>query len=255
MSRDRRREPDRIVYGLGPIEELIRRRPASITRLELRRGGGKRLTEVADAARAAGVAVAEVEEPALDAAAGPAATHQGAVARVGAYPYADLDDLIAGARDPGLILILDGVTDPRNLGAICRTAYLLGADGIVVGKDRAAPINAAATKAAAGATELLSIAQVTNLARALEELREAGWWRAQIAATSEARPLDEIDASSSLALVLGSEGRGVRPLVARHTDFAFAIPMSGRGIGSLNVAVAASVALYEIARQRRGARS
>src|SRR5690606_20766285 len=112
-----------------------------------------------------------------------------------------------------------------NFGAICRTAYLLGADGIVVTKDRAAPINAAATKAAAGATELLPIGRVTNLARALEELREAGWWRAQIAATPDARPLEEIDASSSFALVLGSVGRGVRPLVARHTVFAFAIPM------------------------------
>lgn len=248
MSRRPRPESGRVVYGLGPIEELLRRRPGSIQRLEIRGRPRGRLAEIAERARVAGIAVAEVDAAALERAAGPGANHQGAVARAGPYDYADLDDLIAGAADPARVLVLDGVTDPRNFGAICRSAYLLGADGIVVGKDRAAPVNAAATKAAAGATEYLRIAQVTNLARALGELREAGWWRALVAAAPDARPLSEIDRSLPWALVLGSEGKGVRPLVARQTDVAHAIDMRRGGVGSLNVAVAASIALYELAR-------
>lgn len=249
MSRRRKPEPGRVVFGLGPVEELLGRDPGSIEKLEIRREARGRLAELAERARSAGVRVSLVESAALEAAAGEGARHQGVVARAGAYEYADLDDLIAAAGDPARVLVLDGVTDPRNFGAICRSAYLLGADGIVVGKDRSAPVNAAATKAAAGATEYLSIARVTNLARALGEMREAGWWRALIAATPEARPLGEIDGTCPLALVVGSEGSGVRPLVAKNTDFAYAIPMRAGGVGSLNVAVAASLALYELARR------
>jgi 23S rRNA (guanosine2251-2'-O)-methyltransferase len=245
------REPEggRLVYGLGPVAELLARRPETVGELAVKSDGGPRVIELADRARAAGIAVSPLSALELDLLAGEGANHQGAIARCGPYPYADLDDLVAG-DGRSLVVVLDGVTDPRNLGAICRSAYLFGATGVVIGKDRSAAISAAATKASAGATECLAIAQVTNISRALGELRDAGLWRALIAAVDGARPLPEIDASVDLALVLGSEGKGIRPLVAKQTDFAFAIPMSGQAVGSLNVSVAASIALYEIARQR-----
>jgi 23S rRNA (guanosine2251-2'-O)-methyltransferase len=246
------REPDdgRLVYGLGPVTELLARHPHTVGELIVKSDGRGRVVELADRARAAGIPVSSLSPFELDAIAADGGNHQGVIARCGPYPYVDLDALLDRGDQPALILVLDGVTDPRNLGAICRSAVLLGATGVVLGRDRSAAINAAATKASAGATECLSIARVTNLSRALGELREAGLWRAMIAATDAARPLSEIDGSLDLALILGSEGSGVRPLVAKHTDFAFAIPMVSAAVGSLNVAVAAAIALYEVARQR-----
>lgn len=251
MSRRHRGgDDDRIVYGLGPIDQLLRRRSASIRRLAVRAGARGRVADLAARATRAGVRVEILERPDLDRLAGRGATHQGAVAVAGPYEYADFDELLESG--PTLLLVLDGITDPRNLGAICRSALLLGADAIVVAKDRSAPINSAATKAAAGATECIAVAEVTNLARALGDLRDAGLWRARIAASPDARPLTEIDASLRLALVLGSEGSGIRPHVARQTDLAYAIPMASTAIDSLNVAVAAALALYEVTRGRGG---
>jgi 23S rRNA (guanosine2251-2'-O)-methyltransferase len=175
------------------------------------------------------------------------------VAIAGAYPYAELDEVIARALasgPAGLLVALDGVTDPQNLGAIARSAHLLGAQGVIVPRDRAAAVTPAVTKASAGATEHLAIAQVTNLVRALEQLKENGLWIAALAAGAEARPLWQLDAAVPLCLVLGAEGSGIRPLVARTCDLRFHIPMRGSAIGSLNVSVAAGIALYEIARKR-----
>ena len=154
---------------------------------------------------------------------------------------------------PALLLALDGVEDPRNLGAIVRSAYLLGADGVIIPEHRAAQVTAVVAKASAGASELCPIAQVGNLVRTLEELRELGLWRVAVAAAAGAQPIETIDGTLALCLVLGAEGTGVRPLVARTCDFHAIIPMAeGRGaIGSFNVAVAASLALYEVRRQRQ----
>jgi 23S rRNA (guanosine2251-2'-O)-methyltransferase len=155
-------------------------------------------------------------------------------------------------RCPALVVALDGVEDPRNLGAILRSAYLLGADGVIIPEHRAAQMTAIVAKASAGASELIAVAQVGNLVRALEELRELGLWRVAVDATADAQPLEAIDGALPLCLVLGGEGSGVRPLVARNCDFHAVIPMAdGRGaIGSFNVSVAAALALYEIRRQR-----
>src|SRR5262249_18022766 len=140
--------------------------------------------------------------------------HQGVVAWLGAFGYAELEDLTA--ESPALLVALDGVEDPRNLGAIVRSAYLLGAGGVIIPEHRAAQVTAVVAKASAGASELVPIAQVGNLVRALEQLRELGLWRVAVDASVRARPIGELDGTLPLVLVLGAEGTGVRPLVAKN---------------------------------------
>jgi 23S rRNA (guanosine2251-2'-O)-methyltransferase len=159
---------------------------------------------------------------------------------------------MVGGAEPALIVALDGVEDPRNLGAILRSAYLLGATGVIIPEHRAAQVTAGAAKASAGASELLPIAQVGTLVRALDELRELGVWRVAVHATETSQPIAAIDGTLPLVLVLGAEGFGVRPLVAKNCDFHALIPMARTGVGSFNVSVAAALALYEMRRQRGG---
>nr|HEX4318882.1 23S rRNA (guanosine(2251)-2'-O)-methyltransferase RlmB [Kofleriaceae bacterium] len=259
--RDRReRDPggvagERVVCGAGPVGELVARRPTTIKAIwvDPQRAGRRARDPVADiimAAREAKLEVIDRERAALDRAAGEGVLHQGVVAWVTPFRYADLDELIAGATPP-LVIALDGVEDPRNLGAIVRSAYLLGAGGVIIPEHRAAQITTTAVKASAGATELLPIAQVGNLARTLAELRERGLWRVAIHASDTAKPLAALDAKLPLCVVLGAEGTGIRPLVASNCDFHAVIPMARAAIGSFNVSVAAAIALYEIARQRQ----
>jgi 23S rRNA (guanosine2251-2'-O)-methyltransferase len=170
--------------------------------------------------------------------------HQGVAARVGPYPYVELDEILS-VPDP--IVVLDGVTDPHNLGAVLRGADGAGAGGIVIPRDRAVSVTAAAVKASAGASEHVSVARVTNLRRSIDRMKEAGVWvyAAEIGGTVYA----ELDLTGPLALVLGSEGQGVRRLVREGCDGAVSIPMLG-AVESLNVSVAAAVLLYEARRQR-----
>ena len=167
------------------------------------------------------------------------------MARVGPYPYSGLDEILA-APDP-LILVLDGVTDPRNLGAVLRAADGAGASGVVIPKDRAVGVTAAAVKASAGASEHVPVARETNLRRTIDRMKEAGVWvyAAEVGGTT----YTGLDLAGPAALVLGSEGRGVRRLVREGCDGAVSIPMLG-AVGSLNVSVAAAVLLYEARRQR-----
>lgn len=245
---------ERVVYGAGPVRELIVRRPRSVRAVwvDPHRAGRSTSDPVAaivTAARAAGIKVEDRDRQALDRAAGEGARHQGVVAWLGAFTYADLDDLVSG-DEAALIVALDGVEDPRNLGAILRSAYLLGAAGVVIPEHRAAQVTGVVSKASAGASELLPIVQVGNLVRALEELREHGLWRVAVHATESAQRIDDIDGTLPLCLVLGAEGTGVRPLVAKNCDFHAVIPMARTAVGSFNVSVAAAIALYEIRRQR-----
>jgi len=150
-----------------------------------------------------------------------------------------------------LLLVLDGVQDPQNLGALVRSAHVLGADGVLIPRHRAAPVTPAVVKASAGATEHTPIAQVTNVARTLEELKERGIWIVGASALGGRLP-SEIDLTVPVALVLGSEGKGVRPLVLRACDLLVRIPMAGR-VASLNVSVAGAILLYETVRQRTAA--
>jgi len=248
---------DRLVYGVGPVRELVTARPQAITVLYLAREraearGKDPVATLADVARAAGVNVELKPLRELDRLAPVGARHQGAVAVTGAFTYAELDSLIgrAPAGTSPLVVVLDGVQDPHNLGAIIRSAYLFGACGIVIPEHRATEVTSTATKSSAGATELIAIARVQNLVRALEQLKEQGLWACAVASADNAKPIATLDLTGPLALVVGAEGEGVRTLVSRTCDLHAEIPMLGAGVGSLNASVAAGVALYEVSRQR-----
>lgn len=246
----------RFLYGINPVLEALKAHPQDVLRVLVERGRDGRLStggeKVAAAAAQAQVRIEQVptQEISRRSAGG---VHQGVGAELREFEYKDPLDLIEAAqaaqRAP-FLLLLDGVTDPQNLGALVRSAHALGADGVVLPKDRSAHITPAAAKAAAGALEHCAVAQVVNLARALEDLKEAGVWTVALAGDGESE-LSAIDLTSPIALVLGSEGKGVRQLVRKTCDHVARIPMAG-GVGSLNVAAAGAIALYEVARQRAG---
>jgi len=195
------------------------------------------------------VAVRFVSRAELDQMAGNNA-HQGVVAVTSAKQYNDLDDLVEAKRGQySLLVVLDGVEDPHNLGAVIRTADASGADGVIIPERRAASVTALVAKASAGASEHLPVAKVTNIARTLEELKAKNIWTVGL---DERGPqsYDSLDYNMDCAIVLGAEGKGIHQLVARKCDFLVSIPMLGK-VPSLNVSVAAGVMLYEIVRQRR----
>ena len=234
-----------LIYGVRPVIEALRSPRREVS--EVLEAAGN--AEVAQAAGASGVPVKRVDRARLEELAR-GGVHQGVVARVGPYPYSGLDEILA-APDP-LVLVLDGITDPRNLGAILRAADGAGASGVVVPKDRAVGVTAAAVKASAGASEHARVARETNLRRAIDQMKKNGLWVYAAEGEAEGKegtPHYELALTGPVALVLGSEGRGVRRLVREGCDGAVSIPMLG-AVGSLNVSVAAAVLLYEARRQR-----
>ncbi len=244
----------RTVYGLNPVRELLRAGAEGLAELWLAEGGNRRqaLGELARLGREAGAAVRRAPRARLDRLAG-TPRHQGVVAVVADYRYREVGDLLECARargEPPLLVALDGVEDPQNLGAVIRSAHVLGAHGVVIPRDRAAQVTAAAAKASAGAVEHCPVARVVNLARTVESLKAAGLWAVATAADAETS-LADLDLAGPLLLVVGGEGTGIRPLVRRGCDQAARIPMVGR-VGSLNASAAAAICLYEAARQRRG---
>jgi 23S rRNA (guanosine2251-2'-O)-methyltransferase len=241
----------RVVYGVNPVRELLRAGGA-ITELWLADGARGATAEIERLARGGPARVRAAPRSRLDELAG-TDRHQGVVALVADFAYEDLDDLLAAARatgEPPLLVVLDQIEDPQNLGAIIRSAHALGAHGVVIPRDRAAGVTAAVAKASAGAVEHTRVARVTNVAQALETLKEAGVWSVATDAAGD-RTLAEVDLTGPTALVVGSEGKGVRPLVRRTADHVARIPMSGK-VGSLNASAAAAICLYEAARQRSG---
>jgi 23S rRNA (guanosine2251-2'-O)-methyltransferase len=185
----------------------------------------------------------------LDELAGNAA-HQGLVAETSAKQYSDLDDLVGARRgEHSLIVVLDGVEDPHNLGAILRTADAAGADGVIIPERRSASVTGTVAKVSAGASEHLPITKVTNISRTLEELKEKDLWIVGLDERGE-QTYDHVDYKMNCAVVLGAEGKGLHDLVRRHCDFLVSIPMLGQ-VPSLNVSVAAGIVLYEVVRQRR----
>ena len=239
-----------IVYGVEPIRELAAAAPASIRVLYVKSGDERRFAAEIDLVRSGGGRVEFVADDAgLERLAGPAARHQGIAALMREYEYTPLEDIIAAQPDP--LVLVDGVTDPRNLGALMRSAEGAGAGAIVIAKDRTAGITPAAVKSSAGAWIHLKIARCGNVARTIEQLKEAGYWTAALAPGGDTS-LYDLDTSRKLAIIVGSEGRGVRDIVKKGADFVVDIPMRGK-VGSLNVSVAAAVALFEIARRRAAA--
>lgn len=177
-------------------------------------------------------------------------SHQGVVAVTSAKPYAQLDDVLAAKRgEYSLVIMLDGVEDPHNFGAILRTADAVGGDGVVIPARRAVGVTGTVRKASAGASEHLPVAKVTNLARTLGELKSKGLWIVGLDERGK-QDYDSVDYKLDCALVLGAEGKGLHDLVAKKCDFLVRIPMLGK-VPSLNVSVAAGVVLYEVVRQRR----
>ena len=238
-----------LVFGAEPVHELIAAAPGAVRTLYVRTDLQARFGEDIERVRAAGGHVVAAEAAALARMAGGESRHQGVVALIREYSYAAFEDAIAAAPDP--LLLVDGVTDPRNLGALLRSAEGAGVGTVVLARDRTAAVTPAAIKASAGAWVHLKIARCGNVARAIEDLKQAGYWIAALAPAGDCEIYD-LDTTRRLALVVGSEGRGVREIVRKNADFVVRIPMHGK-VGSLNVSVAAAVALFEIARRRAAA--
>ncbi len=241
------------VYGLHAIRAVLERAPERV--LELWMAGARddaRSRDLRERAQSAGVRVQSVAGEALAKLVGDVA-HQGAVAAVRplkAWDEHDLLESLKQADEDPLLLILDGVTDPHNLGACLRTADAAGVHAVLIPKDRAATVDPVVRKVAAGAAEFVPVASVTNLARTIDLLKERGIW---VVGTDGEAPqtLYAADLKRPLALVLGAEGAGMRHLTRQRCDFLVRIPMAGQ-IESLNVSVAAGVALFEARRQRLG---
>ena len=177
--------------------------------------------------------------------------HQGVIAMVASYAYAELGDILARAREKGedpFLILLDGIEDPYNLGAIIRTANQVGAHGVVINKNRAVGLTASVARTSAGALNYTPVAKVTNMARTIEELKKEGLWF--VAADMDGEEMYRINLKGPLGLVIGNEGKGVSELVRKKCDFTARIPMLGQ-IDSLNASVAAGVLAYEVLRQRR----
>jgi len=237
------------IYGINSVAEALKARGRAFAWVGVaKERHDLRLQQVIDECRRQGVAVRFVGRAELDRMAGNNA-HQGVVAVTSAKQYIDLDDVVAAKRGShSLIVVLDGIEDPHNLGAILRTADAAGVDGVVIPERRAVGVTATVTKASAGASEHLPVAKVTNIARTLEDLKERNIW--VVGLDERGKQLyDSIDYNMDCAIVLGAEGKGVHDLVARKCDFLVSIPMLGK-VPSLNVSVAAGVVLYEVVRQR-----
>jgi 23S rRNA (guanosine2251-2'-O)-methyltransferase len=230
--------------GVNPVLELLRRDARAVRKVLIARGAGGGAAEVAKQAALAGVEVEREEAGRLHELAR-GVTHQGVVALIHGFRYADWNDLVA--RRASCLLLADQVTDPRNFGALVRSADATGVEGVVIPRDRSVSVTAVVAKAAAGATAFVPIARVVNLARALVELQHAGYWIVGLDGTAS-QSLFEFSFPEPCALVVGAEGKGLRPLTRAKCDYLVSIPMVGR-VGSLNVSVAAAVALYERVRQ------
>jgi 23S rRNA (guanosine2251-2'-O)-methyltransferase len=234
-----------VIYGINPVLEALRARRVTALRVSSR--ADQRVGAAVRLAEEHGVSVRRVHPAELDRMARGAA-HQGIVADVDDAAVTSIEDLVLQAKAAPLIVVLDGVEDPQNVGAILRTVDAVGADGLVRQSRRAAPLGGAAAKASAGAVAHVKIAEVVNIARALEMLKEAGVWTIGLAGDA-AKPYYDIDFTLPTALVLGSEGVGLRRLVRERCDWLVSIPMHGH-VQSVNVSVAAGVALFEAIRQR-----
>ncbi len=238
----------RIVYGLNPVLECLKADPSTVEELILAQGRTSgRMEEILSLAKAAGIKIRRRPRAELSRLAG-TETHQGVVLQAGAFSYTDLDLIL---DDPGidLLVMLDGIQDPQNLGAIARTALAAGAGGLIIPKDRAAGVTPAAMKAAAGGLSRLPVARVTNLNRTAELLKENGFWLLGTAPRAKVSLFDLADLPDRLAVVIGAEGRGLGRVLAAKCDFMAALPLPGP-MESLNASAATAIILFELVRRR-----
>jgi 23S rRNA (guanosine2251-2'-O)-methyltransferase len=241
MRPRRTTERSLIVAGANPVLELLRSEIA-VERLLV--GDGPRRVEILGASRRRGVPHVEADRAALDRLAGRPG-HQGAVAVIAPFRYYAVEDV--GTADARCVLVLDGIQDPRNLGAILRTARAAGVAGVVIPQDRSVGVTSVVVGASAGTVFGLRIARVPNLVRAMNDLKELGFWLAGLLPTAE-QSLFELDSPGRIGLVVGGEAEGLRALVRRTCDLEVRIPMTP-GVESLNVAVATGIALFELCRK------
>lgn len=239
-----------VIYGVNPVLEALRSGESPLERLLVARGrSGAVLEPALRLAEERGIPREFVDRRELDKLAG-RTSHQGVAVLCRPYRYASLEEAAGegGGRGQRLVVLLDGVTDPQNLGAIIRTACCFGASGVVIPEHRAAPVTPAVMKASAGAAGRIPVARVVNLAQALDALKGMGFW---VYGTDAAEGTEAAAApfGGDTAVVMGSEGSGLRPLIRRKCDFLLSVPMGG-GFDSLNVSVAAGIILYEVSRRR-----
>lgn len=253
------------IIGLHAVSELLRQHPQEILELLVQQDrDDARLNEIRGLAREIGIPFKAVERRELDRRLTPSArpgasgrprppAHQGVAAAcavgAGLRDERFLFSMLESLDHPALLLVLDEVTDPHNLGACLRTADASGVDAVIVPRDKSATLNMTVRKVACGAAETVSLVAVTNLSRTLGELKQRGVWIAGAAGEAD-KDLYQMDFRTPTALVMGSEGKGLRRLTREHCDYLFSIPMAG-GLSSLNVSVATGVSLYEAVRQRR----
>src|ERR1700680_1569354 len=238
------------IYGINAVTEALKARGRAFQWVGMAKERHDiRLQRMIEDCRRLGVPVRFLTRTELDRMAGRAA-HQGVVAVTSAKQYSDLDDVVGAKRGQySFIIVLDGVEDPHNLGALMRTADAAGADGVVIPERRAPAVTGTAKKASAGASEHLPIAKVTNIARTVEELKERNIWT--VGLDERGSPIyGALEYNMDCSLVLRAEGKGLHDLVKRKCDFLVSIPMLGK-VPSLNVSVAGAVVMYEIVRQRR----
>ena len=241
---------DELVYGINPVLEALRGDRRAFELFVAGPGSDKRFEKLLKLAAEKGVPVRQREKSDIARLCG-TDFHQGVALRVEPFPYADLADILERWRrsgENGLLLVLDGVQDPHNLGALIRTAACAGAHGVIIPKDRAAGMTAVVEKASAGAVETIPVVRVANIAQTLEDLKREGFWI--YGALGEApESVYRQDFTGNVALVIGGEGEGIRLLVRKKCDVLVAIPLKG-GVNSLNASVAGGVLLFEVVRQR-----
>ena len=243
----------RFVWGVNPVLEALRARAGEVERIYVTDGQvtSRSANELFSRAKDAGIRVQKLPRERL-AAMAEGGVHQGVVAELRTFAYADLEEILKAAKAsarPALVVVLDGIEDPHNLGAIIRSAHALGAHGVVLAKDRAAGVTGVVAKASAGAIEHCPIARVVNISRALEDLKKEGLWVAGATVDGD-QWLPKARLDGPLAVVIGAEGAGIREGVLKHCDFKLKIPMQGK-VQSLNASVSAGIVLYEVIRQRQ----
>jgi 23S rRNA (guanosine2251-2'-O)-methyltransferase len=236
------------IYGINPLSEALRSDSCPIKEVWVAEGRDlTRLQGIIDMAESKGVPIRRVERSKLDSLTA-SAPHQGVVGFINQFNYADLDMVLQRSEGTPFLLVLDGIEDPRNLGALIRTADACGVWGVIIPKDRAAGITPAVAKSSAGAVFHISLVRVINLSSTLKKIKERGIW--VLGAAAEAQTdLFHQDLTIPVAVVIGGEDKGLRPLIKRECDLLVSIPMKSK-VNSLNASVAGSIMLYEVIRQR-----